>query len=229
MVLAEFTSELIAAYSGFLSVLPPFFQSFFNFFFLALLIFIYATVIWKIHRFISRKNILNLDLNKYNTAARPTVTKMIAGAFYFLEYLIILPFLILLWFSIFGVSLLIFTDLPLSTVLIISTVIVAAIRITSYSNEDIAKEIAKLLPLTLLAISFLAPGFFELERILSNINQVPGFLSQIFYYLGFIMILEIILRFFDFVFSIFGFESDEEVIKKGEEIAEKNEETAKKK
>jgi len=214
MDITNFTSELIAAYKGFLSLLHPFFRSFFNFFFLAVLIFAYATFVWKLHNFISKKNILNLDLNKYNTTAHPVIAKIIAVALYFLEYIIILPFLIFFWFSVFGISLTIFTDLQIGTILVISTVIVAAIRITSYSSEDTAKELAKLLPLNLLAISLLAPGFFEFERILNNINQIPGFLSQIFYYLGFIIALEIILRLFYFIFSMFGSESEEITKKK---------------
>ncbi len=206
MAIGNFTSELISAYKGFLSLIPPFFQTFFNFFFLALLIFAYASFVWKFHKFISKKNILSLDLNRYNTADHPAVAKMVAAVLYFLEYIIILPFLIFFWFSIFGISLTIFTDLQIGTILVVSTVIVAAIRIASYSNEATAKEVAKLLPLNLLAISLLVPGFFELERILNNINQIPGFLSQISYYLGFIIVLEMVLRFFDFIFSMFGLE-----------------------
>ena len=214
MAIANFTSEITAAYNGFLSLLSPFFQTFFNFFFLALLIFLYSTFIWKLHIFISKKNILSLDLNKYNTVEHPTVAKVVAGGLYFLEYIIILPFLIFFWFSIFGISLTIFTDLEIGTILVTSTVIVAAIRITSYSNEVIAKEVAKLLPLNLLAISLLVPGFFEFERILNNLNQIPDFLSQILSYLGFIILLEVILRFFDFIFSIFGLEGEEITKKK---------------
>ncbi|MDP3992213.1 MAG: hypothetical protein Q8P79_01750 [Nanoarchaeota archaeon] len=209
MAIGDFTSDLIAAYNGFLSLLPPFFQTFFNFFFLAILIFAYATFVWKLHKFISIKNILNLDLNQYNTAEHPTNAKIVAGALYFLEYLIIMPLLIFLWFSVFGISLTIFTDLDIGTILVISTVVVAAIRITAYSNEAIAREVAKLLPLQLLAIALVVPGFFDFERILNNINQVPDFLSQIFYYLGFIILVEVILRFFEFIFSAFGLEGEE--------------------
>ncbi|MEK6840934.1 MAG: hypothetical protein AABX79_03195 [Nanoarchaeota archaeon] len=206
MAFTDLVSQLSLAYQGFLSLIPAFFQTFFNFFFLALMIFLYALFIWKLHNFISEKNILNLDLSRYNTAEHPAVAKIVAVALYFLEYIIILPFLIFFWFSVFGISLAIFTDLEIGSILIISTVIVAAIRITSYASEDTAKELAKLLPLNLLAISLLVPGFFDFERVLNNLNQIPGFLSQIFYYLGFIMALEIILRFFDFLFSIFGSE-----------------------
>ena len=208
MAITNLTSELITIYKGFLSLLPPFFQTFFNFFFLALLIFLYATFIWKLHYFISKRNILSLNLDRYNTAEHPTNAKLVAGGLYFLEYLIMMPVLIFVWFSVFGLFMIIFTNLEIGFILVVSTIIVAAIRITSYSNESIAKEVAKLLPLNLLAISLLVPNFFEFERILNNINQIPDFLSQIFYYLGFIILVEVILRFFEFIFSLFGLEKD---------------------
>ena len=202
MAFSDFVSEIVIAYNGFLSVLPPFFQTFFNFFFLALLIFLYAAFIWKFHNFVSHKNIFNLNLKQYNTAEHPLLERFNDIGLYLLEYIIIMPILIFFWFSIFGVSLIIFTDLQIDSVLVISAVIVAAIRITAYSNEEISKEVAKLLPLNLLAISLLVPGFFEVDRVLGNVSQIPGFFSVILGYLLFIMVLETILRLFDFIFSL---------------------------
>ena len=124
-----------------------------------------------------------------------------------------MPCLIFFWFSIFGLSMIVFTNLHIDVILVVSTVIVAAIRITAYFDEVIAKEVAKLLPLNLLAISLLVPGFFEFERLINNLNQVPSFLSQIFYYLGFIVLLEVILRFFELIFSM-NSEVDEMIKKK---------------
>src|SRR3990172_9578062 len=151
MALADLTSELVGAYSGFLSVLPPFFQSFFNLFFLALLVVIYAVFIWKFHRFIGTRNIFNLNLSKYNTADHPTVAKIVAGALYLLEYIILLPVIIFFWFAVFTIFLIFLTEnLELSTVLTLSVTIIAAIRMCSYLpnyGETVAKEVAKLLPL----------------------------------------------------------------------------------
>ena len=202
MAIGDIASLLADAYSGFLSILPPFFQSFFNLFFLALLIFIYGIFVWGLHKFVSHKNIFNFDLNKYNKAKHPVLIKAIATMLYVLEYMIILPLLILFWFSIFGIFLIIFTDLDVGSILVISAVIIAAIRITAYSNESAGRELAKLLPLTILATFILSPGFFEFERVLNNINQISGFFSTIYNYLLFIIILEFILRFFEFIFSI---------------------------
>ena len=207
MAIETFTSELVNAYSGFLSTLPPFFQSFFNLFLLAALIFLYVIFIWELHKFISTKNIFNLNLKRYNKVEHIFMAKIVATGLYLLEYIIIMPFLVFFWFSIFGLFIMIFTDLQIDFILVISAVIVAAIRITAHYKEPVARELAKLLPLNLLAISLLVPGFFNFERILGNINQIPEFFSVILYYLLFIVVLETILRIFELVFSFFELEN----------------------
>src|SRR3990172_7266248 len=151
MALEEITSQLIESYTAFIDSLPLFFQSFFNLFFLALLIVIYAVFIWKFHRFIGTRNIFNLNLNKYNTADHPTIAKIVAGSLYLLEYIILLPVIIFFWFAVFTIFLIFLTEnLELSTVLTLSVTIIAAIRMCSYLpnyGETVAKEVAKLLPL----------------------------------------------------------------------------------
>jgi len=197
------------------------FQSFFNLFFLALLIVIYAVFIWKFHRFIARRNIFELNLSKYNTAEHPVLVRIVAVFLYFLEYIILMPILIFFWFVVFTVFLIFLTEeLPVNTVLLLSVTVIAAIRMCSYLpnyGENVAKEVAKLLPLTLLAVSLVTRGFFDFERILEQLSQIPSFFSLILNYLLFIIILEIILRFFEFIFSLLNLEDEEPRKKKSEE------------
>ncbi len=212
MGVGNFTGELIIFYQDFIKTLPPFAGDFFNFLILVLLVVIYSIFIWKFYKFIAKKNILGLDLNKYNKSTHPFFTKLFAGFFYFIEYIIVLPFLIFFWFAVFTLFLMFLTqELEINTLLIISATIVAAIRMTSYYKEDLSKDVAKLLPFTLLSISILTPNFFNVERIISHFNQLPNFFGNIMHYLIFIIILEIILRFFDFIFSLFGVEEVQEI------------------
>ena len=137
------------AYNLFVASLPQWAQHFISFFLLALLILIYAVFIWKFYRWIATKNLLELNLNKYNKSQNPALAKMFAGLFYLLEYIIILPFLIFFWFLIFTLFLLVLTEnLPVNSLLIISATIIAAIRMTAYYNEDLSKDLAKLVPFT---------------------------------------------------------------------------------
>jgi len=204
----------LEVYNAFTATLPPWAQQFITLFFLAVLIAFYAWFIWKFYRFIATKNILHLNLNKYNTSEHPFFTKLLAGIFFLLEYIIILPFLIFFWFGVFTLFLILLTEnIVLSNLLIISASVIAAIRLTSYVpryGQELAKEIAKLLPFTLLAVSILNSNFFSVERILTHFNQLPNFFNQIMIYLVFIIFLEIVLRFFDFVFSLFGLEESDE-------------------
>ncbi len=206
-VIETFTTTIGNSYNAFLTSLPTWAQSFMNLFLLIVLVFIYAVFIWKFYKFIATKNIFGLDLNKYNKTDNPTLTKLLAGGFYFLEYLVILPFVVFFGFAIFTIFLLFLTEnLEVSALLTISAVIIAVIRMACYYKEDLAKDLAKLLPFTLLAISLVNPNFLDFNRILGNIAQLPSFFNQIIIYLAFIVLLEIVLRFFDFIFSLFGIE-----------------------
>ena len=213
----EFGSVLLGSYQLVISSLPPLFQNFVNLFLIVFLIFIYAAFIWKFHKFISHKNIFGLNLNKYNRSEESTTKKLVDGSLYFLEYIIILPFIIFFWFGILTIFLISLTEnLEINTILIISATVVASIRMTAYYREDLSREFAKLIPFTLLAISLTDPGFFNIERIITQFGQIFLSFGQISGYLLFIIIVEVILRFFDFTFYLFGIEEEEEFWKENE-------------
>ena len=206
---ASFLSEF---YNLVIGSLPPFARNFVNLFLLVLLVSVYAIFIWKFHKFISRKNIINLNLNQYNTAEHPFLAKLVASAFYFLEYIIILPFLIFFWFAVFTFFMIFIAEenMSLNAILIISAIVVASIRMTSYYDENLSREFAKLLPFTLLAVLFLEYKTINIESAFQKIGEIPVFIQNIAIYLLFIIILEIILRFFDFIASLFGLEDENE-------------------
>jgi hypothetical protein len=209
---SNFGATLSEAYNIFISSMPLFFQNFINLLLIILLVVVYSVFIWKFYRFIATKNIISLNLNQYNRVKHAFFTKLAAGGFYLFEYIIILPFLIFFWFSVFTLFLIFLTKgLEISFLLLLSAVIVATIRMTSYYKEDLAKDLAKLIPFTLLAVSILNPEFFSVERIFNQFAAIPSFFSEISTYLIFIIILEMILRSFDFVFSLFGIGESQEV------------------
>jgi len=212
-----FGEGVIEGYKLFTASLPPLWQNFLELFLLVILIVIYVIFIWKFYRWISAKNLLELNLNKYNLSKNPVLTKMLAGGFYLLEYIVILPFIIFFWFTIFTLFLIVLTsELPVNALLIVSATIIAAIRMTAYYKEDLSRDLAKLLPFTLLAVSLVSSDFFNVPRIISQIIQIPSHFSSILSYLLFIVFLEIVLRLFDFVLSIFNLHEDD--LKKVEDI-----------
>lgn len=210
-LLREFSSFLTEVYASFTSSLPEWAQVFVNLFLLVMLVVVYSIFVWNLYRFISKRNPLGLNLNQYNQFEHSVISRFVKGGFYFIEYILILPFLIFIIFSIFTFLLIIMSDAQeVSHILMISGAVIASIRVTSYYNEDLSKEIAKFLPLTLLTISILNPYTFVeaeyIEKILSQLGQLSSFLSSIQYYLLFIILLEVFLLSFDFIFSLFDLE-----------------------
>jgi len=211
--------KVINFYNEFLSFFPPYVGEFMNFLILVLLIVIYSLLVWKLYRFISRKDPLELELSQYNHSENPVMAKLIGMIIYFFEYLIIIPFIVFLAFSVFTIFLIILTtNQNIGHILIVSAVVIGAIRMTSYYKQNLSQEIAKFLPMTLLAVAVLNPASFSeaqyLEQILTTFSQIPSVIKQIGSYLLFIIILEAVLRIFNLMFSFIGMieESPEETM-----------------
>jgi|SRR3989344_51061 len=187
-----------------------YFGKFVNVFLLVFLVVLYSVFIWKLYRFIAKKDFLGLNLNQYNKSNNAFLTKLFTTLFFLLEYILISPFLIFFWFSAFTIFLIFLTEgHTIASLLLISTVVISAIRMTSYYSYDLSKDLAKLLPFTLLAISMINPNFFDTQRIFTQLNEIPLFLDNILFYLIFIIGLEILLRFFDFIISLFTSEEED--------------------
>src|SRR3989344_1832016 len=67
-----------------------------------LLIIVLAVIslfIYKFYNSISKRNLIELNLRQYNYSSHPIASKFFAILLYLLEYMVIMPFLILLWFA----------------------------------------------------------------------------------------------------------------------------------
>ena len=181
-----------------LALLSPLWIDIVTVLFFILLIVTYSVFVWKVYRAVARKDVLSLNLQQYNSFEHPTIEKMWAAFLYFIEYLLIFPFLIFFWFAVFAFVLLVFSnDLNVHQVLLLSAAVVGAIRVCAYYKEDLSREIAKLLPFTILGIMILTPGFLSIERAINTLAQAPDFIVSVGYYLAVIIGLEIVLRFLD--------------------------------
>ena len=100
-VIAGWGAGILAFYNLLISALPSWMQTFVGLFLLVLLVVLYSVFVWKFYRFIATKNLFGFNLNQYNKSEHPFFSKLIAGILYLIEYIIILPFLIFFWFTIF--------------------------------------------------------------------------------------------------------------------------------
>ncbi len=222
MVMTGFNVTLLGTYNSFMEVLPLWAQDFINFFLLVLLVVIYSIMVWRFYQFVSRKNPLGLNLNeKYKPTEHSFLTRLIVGTLYFVEYVLVLPLLIFVIFGVFTLFLIILSSSQdVSQILIISATVIASIRITAYYKENLSQEIAKILPFMLLAMAVLNPATFTqvwyVEKIINHLKTIPSFIGQIWSYLLFIILIEILLMFFDTIFSLFNLNEPEEVEEKQE-------------
>jgi hypothetical protein len=79
-------------------------------------------------------------------------------------------------------------------VLSTSFAIIVAIRITAYYNEDLSKDVAKMLPFALLGLFLVDPSYFNWGTINTRISELPEFFTLMAQYILFIVLIEWILR-----------------------------------
>jgi len=169
---------------------------------LTALIALYAVFIFYFYRFLAKKNLIELNLNKYNTYQAGTLFKLVAVIFYILEYIIILPIITFFWFTVLTVLLFLLAEgLELQNVILISAALIASVRVTSYISENLSQDLAKMLPFTLLGVALTRTTFFDFSTHLARIQEIPDLFTSIIIYLGFIIIIELIMRLFDFLRS----------------------------
>jgi hypothetical protein len=156
---------------------------------------LYSVFIWKFYKFLASRDILELNLKQYRGSNNPRLEKFLAIVLYTVEYIIILPFLVIFWFAILSLFILILSESTNSEqILLISAAIIASTRITAYIKEELSIELAKILPFTVLAIFILTPDFLKLSGFIDKLNQIPSLFDNIVIFIIFIFVVEFILR-----------------------------------
>ena len=156
---------------------------------------IYCIFIWQFHRFISRRDLLELNLDQYNQIEHEGLNKAFATLLFVLEYMVILPIVVFFWFFVIAIMILVLAkEQAVGNILLISACVVGAIRITAYYDEDLSREFAKVFPFTLLIIALTTPEFFELNQIIGKLSSISGLFTNVINYLFVIMFIEFFLR-----------------------------------
>jgi len=152
---------------------------------------IYSIFIFKFYNLISRKTVFSFTGGTYG---QHTGMKKVA---YVVEYIFLFPVITFIWFFIISVILAMISEvLTISNVFMISMAVLATIRVTAYYDEDLSKDIAKLLPFGLLAIFLLDISTITVNTPFEILSQLSGIGKTIVYYFGFIFVVEVTLRIF---------------------------------
>jgi hypothetical protein len=172
---------------------------------------IYSIFIFKFYKFVARKDIFNLNLQKYSESFFGSIAKFLRLIFYIIEYILVFPIFTFFWFSVVSLILAALSrNHAPQNILLIAMAIVASIRITAYYNEDLSKDLAKMLPFALLAVFLVDLSFFSYEASIITLKSFPAFWKQMTYYFVFIILLELILRITHPLFKPFLAKKEEE-------------------
>ena len=156
---------------------------------------IYAVIVWNYYRFLGRRDLFKLNLSEIDGSNHKKATKTYVFGKHFLKYVVIFPIITFVWFSIIaGMLIFMSKSQGVENILLISMTLVVSARILAYYSEELAKEVAKLLPLAMLALFIVDPTYFSFEASLLKFSQIPGYWATLLNYLLFAVLLEIVLR-----------------------------------
>ncbi len=156
---------------------------------------VYAIFIFRFYRFLAARDMFALDLSRYEKSRRRSVRRVLGVVMYVARYLIVFPLFAFFWFAVLTLILAFLAkERSFADTLLIALATVSAIRVTAYYNEDLSRDLAKILPFAVLAIFLIDASFFEISESLSLLERANDHRETILYYLLFLVLLEFALR-----------------------------------
>ena len=156
---------------------------------------LYAIFIFNFYRFLGRRDMFELNLERYQQSKMRALRMTLHFFSYVGKYLILFPMVAFAWFVILTMLLAFLArQQSIESILLVAMTVLSSIRITSYYNEDLSRDLSKILPFGLLAVFLIDLSYFSFSATINALQQ--AFLSWeiIVYYLAFVIALEFIMR-----------------------------------
>ena len=184
MAIPQFTFDLMEAYR----ILGP----------LALIIggiTIYGVFVFNFYRFVARKDIVTLDLQKHNQARHAAIRKILSVVFYIFRFLVVYPTFVFFWFCVMaGLLYILSRNQTIETVMLVAMGVVGAIRVSSYYTEALSTDIAKILPFALLGTMIIDSSVARIVQSTEGVREAALSWELVVSYLAAIVALEFVLR-----------------------------------
>src|SRR3989338_3278988 len=167
-------------------------RQFLNLLISTFILFLASLLAWYIYyKQLARRDLF--DIPKLNLKMK--FVSIVDRMVYILKYLFIFPVYSFMWFLLFSFLLFALSkSRPIEDILFLGIIVVAATRIGAYVSEKLAEDMAKLLPLTLIAIFLIDPKAVTLETIASAFPVLMQQIPRAAKYLLFIIAVEWLLR-----------------------------------
>ncbi len=155
----------------------------------------YAILVGTFYTLLSRRVLYHLDLRDHLGGEIRGWKKASKIASFVLSYTLVFPLITFLWFVALSVLLYVLSrTLSLASVFMLSLSVVASIRVCAYYKEEIAVDVAKLLPLALLGVLLVDPTYFNESMVRFRLLELFRSLPQFIPYLGIAIGIEWLLR-----------------------------------
>jgi len=157
----------------------------------------YAGFVWFFYRQVSKRDLFKLYLSKYERPGMKWQGLKKAGSIilYILKYGIVFPLYVSLWFATLTFFVFLLSEgVTIRQVALVSIALVSTVRIISYFNEDLSRDLAKLVPFVLLGVFLVKPDFFSWDLLMNRLSDMPTLGWEILSLLTFCILLEWVLR-----------------------------------
>ncbi len=156
---------------------------------------VYAFSVFKFYRFVASRDMFKLDLSRYEESRHRWVRTFLHVVSYTCKYIILFPIFASLWVAVLTLILAFLSkERPFPEILQMALATVTAIRVVAYYNEDLSRDVAKILPFAVLAIFLIDASFFTISESLDVLKESKDHTEKILYYLGFLIVVEFALR-----------------------------------
>ena len=136
-----------------------------------------------------------MDLSSYEQSRFLWVRRILHVVMYVAKYLIVFPAFAFFWFAVLTFILaLLSKEREISEILIIALATVAVIRVAAYYNEELSRDVAKVLPFAVLGLFLIDASFFEVGKSLNVLRGADDYRESILYYMLFLVALEFTMR-----------------------------------
>ncbi len=159
---------------------------------MALVLVAYAAVIGLFYKTFSKRNIIEVDWSKVGPSMFSQVASRVT---FFMEYILLFPFATFVWFVLLTIFLFFMSKTgTISDMMFASISLVAATRVCAYFDEEIAADIAKMVPLAILGVFIVEPTMFSPLIVEQRLAEMADLIWDAIPYFWMLMALEVMLR-----------------------------------
>ena len=163
----------------------------------------YGVFIFNFYRFMARKDIVKLNLQKHNHAKHPALRKSISVIFYTFKCLMLYPVFVFFWFCVMaGLLYLLGRNQSTESVMLVAMGVVGAIRVCSYYKEALATDISKILPFALLGILIVDNSLVRIVDSAAGVREAALLWETLAFYLVAVVLVEFVLRMATGIFGL---------------------------